>query len=74
MRRRIALATSCLMVCSGVPPRSSRRQEAPRTVVITVGPRRVRRRGRGTGLPRARRGSSIRQAGRQARSRACSSR
>jgi hypothetical protein len=65
MRRRIALATSFLLVAAAtVAAAAVSAQEAPRTVVITVGPRSVSVEG-ADGLPAGPTRVEIRQAGRR---------
>lgn len=64
MRRRIALVTSFLLVAAGAMAAVVSAQEAPRTVVITVGPRSVSVEG-ADGLPAGPTRIEIRQAGRQ---------
>ena len=65
MRRRIALATSFLLVAAAtVAAAAASAQEAPRTMVITVGPRSVSVEG-ADGLPAGPTRVEIRQAGRR---------
>jgi hypothetical protein len=64
MRRGIALATTFLLVVAAAAAAAVSAQEAPRTVVITVGPRSVSVEG-ADGIPAGPTRVEIRQAGRQ---------
>jgi len=64
MRRGVALLTSCLLVVAAAAAAVVSAQEAPRTVVITVGPRSVAVEG-AEGLPSGPTRIEIRQSGRR---------